>query len=193
MRKLLAVVVPLVFFASTPAFAQGFIPLPNQLSAGVGAVHDRQPSQNSPAFAFSFAFADSGSDYWPSRFGLVWEGELGTRSDVESCRDRQSVDSTNCDDAVFQMGTRFHFFRRASRRALPFVNLLLGSYWKGSGAEDHAFLPGSFTYQLGGGLDLRRARSVHGLRLAVDYRQVFAGDQDRNQLRFATLYVLGPP
>jgi hypothetical protein len=91
------------------------------------------------------------------------------------------------------MGVRFHFLRRGARRVLPFTNLLLGSYWKGSGIEGRAFLSQHFTLQGGGGIDLRRTGSAHGLRLSVDYRRVFATNANRNQLRFVTSYVLGPP
>jgi hypothetical protein len=76
MRELLPAVVSLVVIVSTPAFGQGFVPLPNQLSLGIGAVRDRQPPQSASTIALSFAFADSGNDYWPSRFGLVWEAEV---------------------------------------------------------------------------------------------------------------------
>ena len=90
------------------------------------------------------------------------------------------------------MGTRFHFLRRSARRALPFVDWLLGSYWTGSGAEDREYQSQRLAVQAGGGIDLRRAGSVHGLRLSVDYRRVFASPANRNQLRFVTSYVLGP-
>jgi hypothetical protein len=189
-------VVALVFFVSTPAFAQGYIPLPNQLSLGTGFVRDRQPQRSASTFVLSFAFADSGegTDYWPYRLGLVWEGELGARSDVEHCQARSvsSGDSPNCDDAAMLVGLRFDVVRRAAHRVLPFVNLLLGSYWKGSGVEDREFRSEHFTFQGGGGVDLRRRESAHGLRLSLDYRRVVATNANRNQLRFLTAYVLGP-
>jgi hypothetical protein len=180
---------------STPALAQSFMPLPNQLSLGVGVVGDRQLGQHAPAGILSFAFADSGNDYWPYRLGLLFEGELGAMSDAGPCqaRDAQFADPPNCEDAALLVGTRFHLLRRSARRVLPFVNGLLGSYWTGSGAEDHEYQSQHLTVQAGGGIDLRRARSVHGLRLSVDYRRVFASSANRNQLRFVTSYVLGPP
>ncbi len=77
------------------------------------------------------------------------------------------------------------FFRRAGRRVSPFIDLMAGTYWKG---ED----PSRAAYQMGGGIDLLRPSSFHGLRFAVDYRRVLA-DPDWNQIRFVTSYVLGPP
>lgn len=43
----------LLLLMSTPAFAQSYMPLPNQLSLGVGVVGDRQPGQHSPAAILS--------------------------------------------------------------------------------------------------------------------------------------------
>jgi hypothetical protein len=190
-----AAVVALVLFAATPGFAQGYVPVPNQLSLGIGVVRDRQSQQSASTFVFSFAFAEGGPDYWPSRFGIVWEAEIGPRSDLEPCRARgvSSNDSPNCDDAAVLVGLRFHVVRRATHRVLPFVSLLVGSYWTGSGAEDPDFLSSDFTFQGGGGVDLRRRESAHGLRLSFDYRRVIATNANRNQLRFLTSYVLGPP
>jgi len=182
-------------FLSTTALAQSFMPLPNQLALGVGVVGDRQPRQRAPAAILSFAFADSSNDYWPYRLGFIFEGELGATSAAEPCqaRDAQFVDPLNCEDAALLVGTRFHFLRRSTRRVLPFVNGLLGSYWTGSGAEDREYQSQHLAVQAGGGVDLRRAGSVHGLRFSVDYRRVFASSANRNQLRFVTSYVLGPP
>jgi hypothetical protein len=78
------------------------------------------------------------------------------------------------------------------RRVIPFVNVLLRAYWRGSGVEGHESLDGQFTLQAGGGIDMRRLGSVHGLRLSVDSRHVFATPH-RHQLRFLTSDVLGPP
>jgi len=180
---------------STTALAQSYMPIPNQLSLGVGVVRDRQPGQYGPAGTLAFAFADSGSDYWPYRFGLIFEGELGARSDAEPCQAQDALfaDPPNCEDAAWLVGTRFHFLRRSARRVLPFVDGLLGPYWTGSGAEDREFQSQSLALQGGGGVDLRRAGSVHGLRVSVDYRRVFASPAHRNQFRFVTSYVLGPP
>lgn len=191
MLRLCAVAI-LLAFSSPRAFAQGYFPVPNQLSLGVGVVSEEQRAAVGTA---SFAFVDSGTDYWPYRLGLVWEGEIGATSDTPRCLapSEGSADPPNCEDAAFSMGLRFHFLRRGTRRVLPFTNLLLGSYWKGSGIEDRDFLSQHFTLQGGGGIDLRRTGSAHGLRLSVDYRRVFATNANRNQLRFVTSYVLGPP
>ncbi|MET0168535.1 MAG: hypothetical protein ABW318_26520 [Vicinamibacterales bacterium] len=191
-RCAVTILLPLL---STTALAQSFMPMPNQLALGVGVVGDRQLGQHASAGILSLAFADSGNDYWPYRLGLLFEGELGARSDAESCqaREAQFADPPNCEDAALLVGTRFHFLRRSARRVLPFVNGLLGSYWTGSGAEDREYQSQHLAVQAGGGIDLRRAGSVHGLRLSVDYRRVFASSANRNQLRFVTSYVLGPP
>jgi hypothetical protein len=185
----------MVLSSPTPARAQYFIP--NQLSVGIGVVRDRQPQQSTATATLSLAYVDSGTGYWPYRLGWVLlEGELGPRSDLGSCQtsDAAPADSENCDDAALLTGLRFHFFhRKSARRVLPFVSLLVGSYWKGSAEEDDGFDAGHVALQAGGGIDLRRTGSVHGLRLAVDYRHVYAGDASRNQLRFVAAYTLGPP
>jgi hypothetical protein len=180
---------------STSALAQSYMPLPNQLSVGVGVVADRQPRQQASAVMLSMAFYDDGSDRWPHRLGFVWEGELGAKSDADPCQERGAkfADPPNCDDAAVLLGIRFYPLRRSARRVLPFVDVLLGSYWQGSGAEDSAYRSQHFTVQTGGGIDLRRSGSVHGLRLSVDYRRVVAASADRNQIRFVTAYVIGPP
>jgi hypothetical protein len=183
----------MVFLAVSPAVAQGYVALPNHLSLGIGVVEEG-PFGPDPTIAFSFGFADSGNRYWPSRFSLVWEGELGPTNRTGPCQvGGADVDSEWCWDASFLVGTRFHVFRRAGRRVLPFVGLLAGGYWQGSGVEDPMFIDESFALQGGGGVDLRRKGSVHGLRLSVDYRHVFATGASRNQVRFLTAYVLGPP
>jgi len=185
----------MILVSPTPASAQYFIP--DQLSVGIGVVRDRQPQQSTATATLSLAYVDSGTDYWPYRLGWVLlEAELGPRSDLGSCQtsDAAPADSANCDDAALLTGLRFHFFhRKSARRVLPFVSLLVGSYWKGSAEQDDGFDPGHVALQAGGGIDLRRTGSAHGLRLAVDYRRVFAGDASRNQLRFVAAYTLGPP
>ena len=184
----------LVLVVPAPTRAQGYFPIPNQLSLGIGVVDDQQPSHIAPTVLFSFAFADSGNQYWPYRLGLVWEAEVGSTSDVESCHaDVASSESANCGAVAFLMGLRFHTFRRQTRRVMPFTSLLLGSYWKGSGVDDRLFGSQHFTLQGGGGIDLRRTGSIHGVRLSVDYRRVFSTNTHGNQLRFVTSYLLGPP
>jgi hypothetical protein len=184
-----------ILFSSTAAVAQSLWPLPNQLSVGIGLVGERHPNQSGATAMLSLASADSSTDFWPYRLGFVWvEAELGPRSDVGSCqtRDTGSTDS-DCDDAALLTGLRFHFFHRKSeRRVLPFINLLAGSYWKGSPEPDRDYASAHFALQAGGGVDVRRTGSAHGLRLAVDYRRVFAADAPRNQFRFVVAYTLGP-
>ena len=185
----------MILFSATPSIAQYFIP--DQLSVGIGVVRDSQPQQSAATATLSLAYVDSGTDYWPHRLGWVLlEAELGPRSDLGSCQtsDAAPADSANCDDAALLTGLRLHVFhRKSARRVLPFVSLLVGSYWKGSAEQDGGFDPGHVALQAGGGIDLRRTGSVHGLRLAVDYRHVYAGDASRNQLRFVAAYTLGPP
>ena len=193
MRRYFAVAL-LVLLVPAPSRAQGYFPIPNQLSLGIGAVQDQQPSQVAPTVVFSFAFADSGNDFWPYRAGFVWEAEVGSTSDVESCQaGASSGGSANCGDAAMLVGLRVHAFRRQARRLMPFGSLMLGSYWNGSGVDDRTFESPHFALQGGGGLDLRRAGSIHGVRLSVDYRRVFSTNANRNQLRFVTSYLLGPP
>jgi hypothetical protein len=184
-------------FSPTPVVAQSYFPVPNQLSVGIGVAGDSQPKQRAATFALSLAFVDSGTDYWPYRLGWVLlEAEFGPGSDLQSCRTRDAgpADAPHCDDAALLTGLRFHFFqRRSAHRVLPFANLLAGSYWKGSGEKDRDFVSEHVALQAGGGIDLRRTGSAHGLRLAFDYRHVFAADASRNQFRFVTAYTLGPP
>ncbi len=193
-----ALAVPaMILFSPTPVLRAQMFPLPDQLSVGIGVVGDTQPKQSASTFTLSLAFVDSGTGYWPYRLGWVLvEAELGPRSDLGSCqaRDAGPADPPNCDDAAVLTGLRFHFFhRKSAHRLLPFVNVLVGSYWKGSGQEDDDFASEHLALQAGGGIDLRRTGSAHGLRLAVDYRHVFAADASRNQFRFVASYTLSPP
>jgi len=109
MRQSFALVL-LVLVVPAPARAQSYFPAPNQLSLGMGVVDDQQPRHIAPTVVFSFAFADSGTPFWPYRLGLVWEGEVGSTSDVESCHAdlASSGASSNCGAAAFLMGLRFH-------------------------------------------------------------------------------------
>src|SRR5262245_50135385 len=118
------------------------MPLPNQLAVGIGVVRDQQPQQNASTLVLSFAFPDSGTNYWPSRVGLVFEAEVGPTSDIALCGgDASTGDAPNCSDAAVLIGSRFHFFRKPVHHATqPFVSLLIGSYWKGSGVDDPEFL-----------------------------------------------------
>ena len=166
----------LVLVMSAPILAQGYFPIPNQVSLGLGVVRDQEPDPTAPTVVFSFAFADSGTNNWPSRLGLVWEAEL-----------------VSTGDAAFLVGLRSHAFRRHTRRVMPFASVLIGGYGKGAGVDDAVFESRHFALQGGGGIDLRRSGSVHGVRLSVDYRRVFSTSADGNQLKFVTSYVLGPP
>jgi hypothetical protein len=190
--------VTLVLFVPTLAVAQaGYYPLPNQLSLGVGIVGDRQPRQNSSIGSLSFAFADSGdnNDYWPFRLGGVWEVEFGATSDLGPCQahDAQSGNPPHCEDAALLLGPRWYFFRRSARRVLPFADFMFGSYWKGSGVKDRDFASNHFALQAGGGIELRRMESIHGLKLCLRFRRISATDAPRTQIRFDAAYVVGCP
>ena len=178
----------LLLLSAAPAFGQGEI-LPNQGSAGLAIVTDRQPRQTAPAATVSLAFFDLG------RFGLISEYEFGSASDSEPCQARgvRPANAPHCHDAAALFGAEFYFHRRPARTVLPFVNLQVGSYWKGSGVEDSRFVSEHFALQPAGGVELRRADADHGVRLSLAYRRVFATGAPRNQLRFAVAYVLGCP
>jgi hypothetical protein len=74
-----------------------------------------------------------------------------------------------------------------------FGSVLLGEYWKGSGTnDDQQYSSSHFAMQVGGGVEIRWPGSIQGVRVSVDYRHVFAGDRDRDQVRFLAAYVIGP-
>jgi hypothetical protein len=123
---------------------------------------------------------------------FIIEGEVGPTSEVESCRGPVSETSDNCVDAAVLGGLRFRPTPHATGGRRPFADVLLGSYWKGSGVDDHEFNSRHFAIEVGTGLEIRWANSIQGVRIAVHVRRVLAGDRDRTQFRLMCAYVIGP-
>jgi hypothetical protein len=117
----------------------------------------------------------------------AFEYGSGETSPDAQCRGDAAPDS--CSDEYLLFGPRFRPLPEAERTWRPFVQFLMGTYWTGSISEE--IRPaGALALQAGGGLDLRRARSIHGLRLSGDYRRVFAGDLGRHQFQFLAEYFV---
>ena len=178
----------------TPAHAQtgpgcfANVCLPNEFEVGVGVLDDRILRGSPAVFLLGLSFISS---EWPLDF--VFEGDFGaTMKDAPECRLDQ--ETPNCFDASLLVGPRFRLVRGdPQRRVLPFVNTLMGSYWKGSGLRDDSSASAHFALQFGSKVDVHRPESIQGLRLAVDYRRVLAYGQiapGLNQVRFSAAYVL---
>ena len=120
---------------------------------------------------------------------LAMEGEYNGSHESNLCQATNA--SASCHDAVFLAGLRFRRVPHVSSGAKPFASILLGKYWRASGATDREFMSDHFAAQLGGGIELRWPESIQGVRLSVDYRRVF-GSSGENQLRFLGAYVIGP-
>lgn len=118
---------------------------------------------------------------------LSFEFEYGALSAAELCR-RAAEPPDNCYDAMVAVGVR-HRFHSETSRVRPFVNLLYGTYMSGTGEEDTDFQFEYGALQIGGGVDVRRPSSRHGMRLSLDYRRVYT-EPRRDQLRFLVAYVL---
>jgi hypothetical protein len=128
-------------------------------------------------------------DYDETWWGVfVLEGEFNAPSEPEPCQASDAPDS--CVDAAVLGGLRFRRAPHASSGTKPFASILLGTYWKGSGAADRDFVSDHFAVQIGGGVEIRWPRSIQGVRLSLDYRRIFERDGDANQLRGS--YVIGP-
>ena len=173
-------------FLSTPALAQ--YPLPNEVSVGIGGVTDQSSSQPTAVADFGFAFVER-DNLWD----LALDLGFGPTSNAAPCQqiDGPLAPRTNCEDGFVLVGPRFRLVRDSDRVRRPFVHVLLGAYWQGSGLKNPEFLPGNFALQAGGGIDLRRSDSIHGLRLSGDYRRVFSGEHGKDQLRFVVAYFVG--
>lgn len=175
-----------VMFLPTPALAQ--YPVPTELSVGLGGVIDTDPTQTSGIFNVGLAMVLV-RDQWVEP---AIELGLGPTSDVSRCQDTgRLAPPETCLDAYVLAGPRFRPLRDSDRLWRPFVHLLVGAYWKGTGLKNPDLLPGNFALQSGGGIDIRWPESIHGLRLAGDYRRVFAGEQGRHQLQFVASYFVG--
>jgi hypothetical protein len=176
-----------LFLSSRPALAQLF-PIPTELSAGLGGVIDRDPS----------AVVNLGLAWVYVRDGWIEpaiEMGLGGTSGAAPCQDEGPLARPEtCTDGYVLGGLRFRPLRESDRARRPFIHLLMGGYWRGSGLkEPDDFLPGTFALQAGGGIDLRRPTSIHGLRLSADYRRVLAGaaGDGRHQLQVLVSYFIG--
>ena len=161
-------------------FAQAY-PIPFEASVGLGAL-----SRGGAAAVGALSW-DYDKGWWAVP---VLEGELNTRSEAEGCQTSDAPDT--CADAAVLGGLRFRRPPHASSGVKPFGSILLGSYWKGSGATDRDFASNHLAVQVGGGLEIRWPKSIQGVRVSVDYRRVFAAGGPRNQLRFLGAYVIGP-
>jgi hypothetical protein len=171
-----------------PALAQAF-PIPTELSAGLGPVIDRDPRQSSVDVNLGLAFVYV-RDQW---LEPAFEMGLGPTSDAAPCRDQGGPLALpeTCADVYFLAGVRFRPLRESDRVHRPFVHFLAGGYWKGTGLKEPEFQASDPAVQMGGGIDIRRPGSIHGLRVSGDYRHVFAGEQSRQQLQFVVSYFVG--
>ena len=182
----------LLLLPTATASAQGEAAavIPTEFSVGLGGVIQSNPSRGSFDFNFGLSKAFVRNQWVDPAF----EVGLGPWSNALPCpNENVSVaDSENCIDAYVLFGPRFRPFPQSDRLWRPFVQFLLGAYWSGSGQRgDREFLDRNFAIQAGGGVDLRRPTSNHGLRLSVDYRRVFAEELGQHQLQFVVSYFLG--
>lgn len=186
MRRALAFTSMICLFPSA-VVAQAY-PIPIEASVGFGTVKDRFPSQWSPALIGALAW-DYDKNWWAVP---VLEAEAGPTSDAAPCQTSSGESLSSCVDAAVLGGLRFRPAPNVVSGVRPFASVLLGTYWKGSSQADQDYLSSHFTIQAGGGVEIRWAESIQGLRASVDYRRVFAGSHTRNQLRFVCAYVIGP-
>jgi len=192
-RRLACVLLAVLFLVpAAPLFAQleGFAAiLPTEVSTGLGGVIEWNPGQGSPDFNLGLSRA------WVRDQGIepALEMGLGPWSNEALCQDQDGAlaHTDNCLDAYIVFGPRFRPLRKSHRLWRPFVHFLLGAYWTGTGLRESEFLSSNIALQAGGGIDLRRPTSIHGLRLSTDYRRVFAGEQGRHQVQFFVSYFVG--
>ncbi len=167
---------------------------PTELSVGLGGAVDRNPGQSSVAVNFGLARPPSVGlgarrDQWVEP---ALEIGLGGTSDAAPCQDQGPLARPDtCADAYVVVGPRFRPLRESDRLWRPFVQVLVGGYWKGTGLKEPETSPSHFALQTGGGVDLRRPTSIHGLRLSGDYRRVFAGERGRHQVQLLISYFVG--
>jgi hypothetical protein len=179
--------VGLLCLLPSAAFAQ-YPPPPNELSLALGALRDQSLSQTDLAVVGALSW--DWDEMWRAAF--VIEGELGATSEAEPCRVRSGDSPENCYDGQVLAGLRFRRVPHVSSGIRPFLNILLGTYWKGSGRDDQEFISSHFAVQTGLGAEMRWPNSIQGLRVSLDYRRVFAGNGARNQIRLICAYVIGP-
>lgn len=171
-----------------PAAVAQYPPPPNELSLALGVLRDQTLSQSDLAVAGALSW--DWDELWRAAF--VVEGELGATSEADPCRQRSGDLPENCWDATVLAGLRFRRVPHLSAGIVPFVSVLLGAYWKGSGQEDQEFVSSHFAVQTGAGAEMRWSNSIQGLRVSLDYRRVFASPGGRNQIRLLCAYVIGP-
>lgn len=171
-----------------PQTALAQYPIPFEASVGFGVVKDLSPSQWSPAFIGTLSW-DYDKNWWAVP---ILEAGIGPISDVGACPTPSGESSPNCLDAAVLGGLRFRPTPNIASGVRPFATVLLGTYWKGSSRDDPEYLSDHFAIQAGGGVEIRWAESIQGLRVSLDYRRVSASDRNRNQIQFACSYVIGP-
>ena len=160
--------------------------IPTELSVGAGAVVDS--GQSSADFNVGLAWVYVRNQWLEPAIELG----LGPTSDQAPCRDEGPLARPEtCTDGYIVAGVRLRPLKESDRLSRPFVHVLLGGYWTGTGLKDPETLPGTFALQLGGGVDIRRPSSIHGFRLCGDYRRVFNEGHGRHQLQFTVSYFVG--
>lgn len=191
---------PLLFLAYTfttvwllilsPTSVAGQVyPIPTELSLGAGGVIDARPGQASADVNLGLAWVYVRNGW----IEPALEMGLGPTSDVALCQEPEGplARPETCMDGYVVGGLRFRPSRDSDLLRRPFLHFLLGEYWKGTGLREPDLLPGNFALQAGGGIDIRRPQSIHGLRVSGDYRRVFAGERGRHQFQFIVSYFLG--
>ena len=188
--RAVTVLSPLLLSAA-PALAQGeewAWAVPTELSVGLGATSDRGTKGTSANVNLGLSWIHV-RDQW---IEPALEMGFGPTSDEALCQDPDNpAPGDTCIDGYALMGVRSHLLRKSDRTLRPFIHFLVGGYWKGSGVKEPDLLPGTFALQTGGGIDIRKATSIHGLRVAGDYRRVFDDGRARHQLQFVVSYFLG--
>jgi hypothetical protein len=177
----------LLWLWPSTVFAQEY-PIPFEAAVGLGVLNDHSLSQWAPTLVGAFSW-DYDENWWAVP---VLEGEVAATGEAEPCQRSSSDASANCVDAAVLGGLRFRQTPHASSGVRPFAHVLLGNYWIGSGTDEQEFISDHFATQVGGGVEVRWAESIQGVRMSVEFRRVFAGARDRNQIRFLCAYVIGP-
>lgn len=168
--------------------------IPTELSLGLGAALDWRPRQSDVAVNFGLARPpslglDPKRDQW---IEPALEIGLAPTSDEAPCQAEGPLAAPEtCADFYVLTGPRFRPLRESLRLWRPFIHLLVGGYWKGTGLKDPETLPATFALQTGGGVDLRRPTSIHGVRFSGDYRRVFANGDGRHQVQLLVSYFVG--
>jgi hypothetical protein len=186
-----------LLLCAAPVWAQGELVaalVPTELSLGVGGAIDRDPARSTTAVGFGLARPPSlgleaRRDQWVEP---AFEAGLGGISTAAPCLGEGPIARPEtCQDVYAVIGPRLRPLRASDRLWRPFVHVLIGAYWEGTGLKEPATSPSDFAIQSGGGVDLRRPTSIHGLRLSGDYRHVFADERSRHQVQVLVSYFVG--